>query len=386
MKQSALLALCIVLFTGSTVSANEVPVVPTGVKPPDYEAKMALTWDSRKPLTTERRVLFHEGWTQAFDRDQKSLSITHASPEADVVLRIYGPDEDRFEGMSIKRADVSSDYFKIRRITATGRTETRAGETCEWYDVLRRPETETTGPGYLSCITADGIEVGEQVLYSSKKIMVETSLQALTRRPVTQREVAPKAKWFDVATWLGPMAAEEGKARSEHPDFVMTLQGDRGQLLIWKRRHPWNYQEMRELDGSRTIKLWDEGTKRGLYFSAAKGGSFQSLHAANPLDPTKPTGYFGYGMTPKAQDRRETVLGESCQWFDMTPGMMDASHHHCMTQDDIALKVANGSGWGHGSSFAAISLMRRLVTREEMLPPAEILEPRNWGFETVDGD
>ena len=43
-------------------------------------------------------------------------------------------------------------------------------------------------------------------------------------------------------------------------------------------------------------------------------------------------------MEPKDRGSSETVLGETCRWFDMMPGMMDAGRHACLTSDGIMLK------------------------------------------------
>ncbi|MGV3549556.1 hypothetical protein [Rhizobium sp.] len=367
-----------------TANATEIPIiVPGGAAVPDYEATMSMAYEHAKSTPTRRSVLFHDGLSRVHDVGVDSISITHADARNGAMLRVYGQANGRLKGMSVENVKAPTYYFNIRAVRPTGRTEVLAGETCSWHEVSRRPEREKFGPIYFSCITGDGIDIGERVMSSPDTLMAATTLTTLTRRPVKRTDVLPKAEWFEAAFWLTPDKVYDRRG-GEHPDFVMSLEGRDGQQMTWKRRYPWNHQDIRERDGSRVIKVWNEKTKQGIYFSAAKGGVFRSLTAANPVDPTKPSGYFGFGSTPKAMTERETVIGEDCQWFDMTPGMMDASQHQCMTKDDIALKILNGSGWGRGSAYEAIALMRRDVAIEEIMPPADIFDPGRWGFDVVE--
>lgn len=87
-------------------------------------------------------------------------------------------------------------------------------------------------------------------------------------------------------------------------------------------------------------------------------------------------------MQPKKNlDRTETVLGETCRWFDMMPNKADAGRLACLTKDGIALKdEISGRGMGV-RRWTAIHLARRPVSLEEIKPAAELLEPQRWGIE-----
>jgi hypothetical protein len=359
--------------------------LPIEMKPeaPDYQASMTIEETYSKPPPTEVTVLHHAGWSKVERRRAGDVSTTYGN--SNVLVYVSGPPGGRPEQISIERTNAASNHaYRVRSIRPTTEYATQAGEKCRYYEIMPGPEQERYGPGDLSCITADGIEIAERALFSAGKPMSVTSLTALIRRPVGREEVLPRAEWFQSRYWLGPMRQAHAVDNAKHPDFVMTLQGDSGQMMLWRRHFPWNYQSIRERDGSLSVTAWNEVEFRGLYFSASKGGVFQSLFITRPSKPVRTSGLFGRGTTPKATGQIETLLGETCRWFDMTPGMMDASHHQCMTPDDIALKISNGS-WGLVSHFEAISLVRRPVADEELLPDIEILRPLNWGFEARGG-
>src|SRR5262249_40594873 len=86
-------------------------------------------------------------------------------------------------------------------------------------------------------------------------------------------------------------------------------------------------------------------------------------------------------LSEKAMDEHDTVLGESCDWFDMAPGVMDAGRHECRTRDGIVLKEKN-FGWGSSSwGLVAAHLSRRPISVEEVTLPAELLAPKFWGLD-----
>lgn len=85
-------------------------------------------------------------------------------------------------------------------------------------------------------------------------------------------------------------------------------------------------------------------------------------------------------MQPKDLARTETVLGESCRWFDMTPGRQDAGRSACLTNDGIVLKEESSS-WGSRWTWTAIRLTRRAISLDEIKPSPALLEPRLWGIE-----
>src|SRR5262249_32270678 len=117
----------------------------------------------------------------------------------------------------------------------------------------------------------------------------------------------------------------------------------------------------------------DSGRMRILYQSDDSGAP-KRLVITNPF-PLPPT-----SMQRKDLARTETVLGESCRWFDTTPGMQEARRSACLTNDGIVLKE-EGSSRASRWTWTAIRLTRRAISLDEMKPSPELLEPRLWGIE-----
>jgi hypothetical protein len=82
---------------------------------------------------------------------------------------------------------------------------------------------------------------------------------------------------------------------------------------------------------------------------------------------------------PPTDGRIEIILGERCQWFNMTPGMMDAGLSQCSTPDGIVLNELN---WSRSSEqrLVAVRVQRRTVALSEVIPPEVILTGKNWGL------
>jgi hypothetical protein len=76
----------------------------------------------------------------------------------------------------------------------------------------------------------------------------------------------------------------------------------------------------------------------------------------------------------------EVVLGEPCTWFDMTPGMADASLAQCRTGDGIVLKDSHffGRSYYRGDTLEAVAFQRRNVGLAEVMPPSSILDTSRW--------
>ena len=79
-----------------------------------------------------------------------------------------------------------------------------------------------------------------------------------------------------------------------------------------------------------------------------------------------------------ALGKQETVLGEICTWFDLTPGLMDAGLAQCRTEDGLALKERRTS-FGSAFDLVATRLERSPVALSDV-SPADMLARSNWGL------
>jgi hypothetical protein len=127
-----------------------------------------------------------------------------------------------------------------------------------------------------------------------------------------------------------------------------------------------------------TLHIAHDSGRMQLFYKSGDSGAPKLLVITKSL--TLPIGVELTSMQPKDLARTETVLGESCRWFDMTPGMQDAGRSACRTNDGIVLKEEISSRGGR-STWTAIRLTRRAIGLDEIKPSPALLEPRLWGIE-----
>ena len=356
--------------------AAELPVNLFGEKVPDYEAVLKIQDHYSKSGQRSQSILHKNGWS-------KTQWIGDFTPSTyfgnkDVQLNVFGPLNGAPDGMSIQRDSPSKDYNRIQDIRPTDEHDLQAGEKCRFFAFRRGPKQEIINLDYRSCITADGIEIAERILSNRSEPISTTSLVKLVRRPIKSDEVLPKDAWFQARYWLEPMLETMAAEKGAHPDFVATLEASFGRIMLWRRHYPWNYQDIRELNGRRTVKVWNELESRGLRFVAREGGQFEYLSVTKKSKSLLSFGSFGFGNVPEPMGKTDVVLGETCNWFNMAPGISDMVHIECRTPDDVVMQVEDDR-----SRFTAISVMRRPVSLEELLPEKAIFTPEEWGIETV---
>jgi hypothetical protein len=191
-----------------------------------------------------------------------------------------------------------------------------------------------------------------------------------------ERQTLPPRELLALS-WWEQGAAEPADAPAT-PDYetVMEIAGARdGSRIRTTRYHqPWKYVE--ETVGSVRRSLDVSRAGLGLRFESDATGTQTRLLISKypPISLAPPP------TEPKALNRRDQVLGESCDWFDMWPGSMDAGKSECRTRDGITLKEERYS-WGTTTTYTAVRLARRAVGVDEVTPPAAVLEPKNWGFD-----
>lgn len=318
--------------------------------------------------------MHHRGWV----RIDEPQATTYGDPAKQVSIVIRLHPQVRYSSVLIGRSTPTS-LAGFYGASKSGQVEMHAGERCDVWQVQRLdPRRMKNGPQWLSCLTADSIEIAAKVLDSRDSPMAQSTLVALDRRPVSAAEVTPPADLFDVAQWLNFDDETVGTAAVERPDYVLHMRSE-GTTRIVRRHDAWTYDERSYPDGRRYLSIWNSKTGQQLSFYTEKGGAFVYLFMLQKYLPGErvvipPIGPMG---TPKSLGKQDRVLGEQCAWFDMSPNMADGSLHHCLTQDGIPLKIRSG-GWGSSEEFVADELQRRDLKPEEILPPADVLKRSNW--------
>jgi hypothetical protein len=233
----------------------------------------------------------------------------------------------------------------------------------------------------LSCITDDGIELWEKAI-SRYGLISSAEVVRIERRSVALDAVRPPRDLLVLDWWERALPAPIARAAPDH-ETVMELSGntaDAGRSIRTTRRHgPWQSAEETVSDVRRILRVMHDSARMQLDYAADEAGAPKRLVIGRSVPPP-PGAEPPTSIPPKDLGRAETILGESCRWFDMMPGTIDGSHSACLTNDGIALKDET-SGWGRTQTWSAARLARRPVGLDEVRPPAALLEPRLWGIE-----
>ncbi|EJZ17963.1 hypothetical protein RCCGEPOP_28064 [Rhizobium sp. Pop5] len=370
------IATCLFVFAAGAGNASEVPFAPTR-DVPDYTASMIVRNTYGEPKEMLRSVVHHKGWTRVESVNGDQTTVSYGNFFDNTVLRMTKTGNEDFTWMSIERTDRSLD-LSVKQAKETGETDNQVGEACNWRQLIRT--SDAMSPLWFSCLSADGIEVAEKVLFREGKPMSDTQLVRLDRTAVAESEVAPPKRLFDPWFWLKPL--RDYPEPEALVDFEARMVGNWSEVRVL-RHYPWRSEERREKGGSLKLTIWNELENQGIWIMSSKDG--HSLHAARAqLDPQHPYNTFQLKTGQVDLKRNGDALGETCSWFDMTPGLSDAGRHECLTPDGISLKINILSGWGHGDSYTAVEIKRRPVELREMLPPPGLIDPSSWGFSVSD--
>jgi len=362
------------VLAGSPAWAGDIPYAPSA-NVPDYVATMTVQPSGNSAGSHTRIVTHHDGWV----RVDELGTVIYGNPAKQITVSFLR--DSNYSSVSVNRR-TSTSYERIRAVTETGQTETHAGERCDVRDVVRRdPDKQVPKLQWLSCLTADGIEIATRVFVNGS-LFQSTAIVRLDRRPVSAEKVELPANLLEVAQWLHfdhppPQAATAVK---RPPDFAMHMQWQ-GAVRALRRHDPWTYDETSYPDGRRTLNIRNDQTGQALSFGAAKGGAFERLSICEKCQlADSPAIHLGRNVIPESMGRMDSVLGEACDWFDMAPGTFDINLSQCLTQDKIPLKIGSGGAWGPREEFVADEVQRRELKPDEILPPSDVLNRSNWDF------
>ncbi|QKD02838.1 hypothetical protein [Mesorhizobium loti] len=367
------------VLASSAVRAGGIPYA-SSADVPDYVATMTAEEMWGKSTGPQTRIVTqHGGWVRV--DEQQATIYGNPAKQTSIVIRPHP--EASYSSVLIYR-EIPASSLGVRGTSQTGQTELHAGETCTVRKLLRGdPDRMKNGPQWLSCLTADGIEIGAKVLGNGGSPEEQVTLVRLERRPVSTEEVSPPADLLDVAQWLhfDDKSAQDATAVEQSPDYALHMHSEDATRTV-RRHSAWTYDERSYADGRRYLIIWNDQTGQQLSFNTLKGGAFEHLSMLQKYLPGQRI-YFpngrGLAGAPKSTGKNSSVMGEPCAWFDMTPNMADGSLHHCLTQDGIPLKIRTG-GLGPSEEFVADEVQRRDLKAEEILPPADVLTRSNWDF------
>jgi len=364
MGQTARSLYLVLPLLGAAVApaAAEAPFAPFP-NPPDYIVTMAeRRFQSEEPSP---RIVRHQGgWirvdrvTQPFGTATHFMVTNYLSADGKTQIRVYKSD------LSVQMV-LGGEPSPWRDTTPrnTGERRSHLGESCTVWEAWRVPSGPGGGLTHLSCVTDDGIELWHKsvgrhgVLGSAEATRVE-------RRPVAPEEVRPALRSMLPDWW----AHEAGEAVAPAPpDHETVMKSEAGAVRTTRRHGGWQSVE-ETANGVLQLRISHSGLPRLKLDYVSNTGAPKQLS----ITRLAPSGAELPRETPPlAMNQTETVLGESCRWYDMWPGVMDAGLHLCRTDDGIVLKETRLS-MGSTIRWTAVRLTRRPVGLDEIKLP-EIL-------------
>ena len=143
---------------------------------------------------------------------------------------------------------------------------------------------------------------------------------------------------------------------------------------VVRRHHPWTYTEDVHADGKRTGTIVNMTQRLFANVEINTNGKFTKL----VLDQLPAESVHAMESRPADMGKQETVLGMTCTWFDMSPGMLDATRQKCRTEDGLVLKDLD-AGRSHRIHFIAVDVQRTPIPLSDV-SPAGMLARGNWGL------
>jgi hypothetical protein len=253
------------------------------------------------------------------------------------------------------------------------------GESCEVWNVSRTIRDSELAN--FSCVTADGIELASW-LVTPRGIRHSAEATHLERRPVLPEDAQPPRGLLDLRSWMAPADAA-ASPESPGPEYDVVLEtaiepgpSTRTKNMRITRRNPnWMLNDTWRGNG-RDLSIRHLATGLHVTAHSTTRGVFERLTIDKGPGPIEA---IGPGAHAIAERQSETILGESCAWYNVTPGMADGGLHQCWTDDGIVLKEKRYSR-GSRETLEAVRLERRPIRDEEVTPPPDILDRRHFGL------
>ena len=375
------LALSLALTLCPLAAAAEPRFTPV-TNMPDHIVTMTLKHGWSPDAIGTLTITHHAGWsrTDRVERNRKTTSYFGHASATDVTLYPGGPDE--YTGLMILRGDEQerATYLDFTSFK-TGERDTVLGESCEVWNVFRARERGPNPTRFmkLSCITADGIELWHRYV-GNQGIVTSAEATMIERRAVAADDIQPPRHILDSTFWLRPNERPATAPPAARGDYEAEMEVTGGLIesakfkQITRRHDPWLAIETVRADGVRELTVSNNPARLPLRFER-HGDIFKTL-LLYKVPANAPT---GEAITPTDLGRKETVLGETCMWFDMMPKMADAGLTQCRTIDHVVLKEVRSSR-GSQTTLQAVRLRRRAVSLAEVMPPPEIWVRANWGI------
>ena len=256
--------------------------------------------------------------------------------------------------------------------TKTEERQIHLGEICAVW----RISSDSLDGKTLSCITDDGIELWSRFVTGDGNIAFSFELTSLTRRSVRPEEVNPPKDWLSLARWLRLTPQKLASMPTEYDGHEILLESasePKASRLI-RKAGAWIHHYVK--DPSSRLEILTIGSRdHGLRISSNKRGGHIRLFTISQRRPQIDVDPPRDGETLNVTD---TIMGESCEWFELLPKRANAGERRCLTKDGIAL-IAEQYRAKTVTRLNPVKFHRSKIAFKDILP-YELLDPKTWGW------
>jgi len=325
-------------------------------------------------------ITHHNGWTR-IDHVVEGRPATQYLGPGPVIVESWAGNLGA--GLSVERgADTYRPPDWDETSVKTAEHDLLLGEPCDVWEIGRETGRRMLGKTpsrELSCVTPDGIELWKRFVSGVDGATASHQVTSLKRDPAASA-AHPPPKLLDLNQWIaeGANAPQDASALSDvtvvmrGPGFGQPASGIVPMRTV-RRHHPWSSVESEEGNGRRSYEIRNEKENLSIIAYTDLAGRPTSLVI------TKDTAHRTTPVKPVNTGRTETVLGETCTWFDMMPGVLDGGHEQCLTADGVPLREII-FGQGSQDDWTALEVRRAPMLATDAQPPAALLAPATWGF------
>lgn len=348
----------------------------------DYEARYVDEPKNDQTLIQGHTILHHGGLFRRQSRQRDRTSFEYSRLGSTASLSITTGDDGL--PRSMRFASPFDTERRETRIEGRDKLAQFGKESCRWWSLRQhRVDVADDGWPYGECYTGDGLLIAtRRGPYGKDATYFMELAKEIYRRPVTMSEILPAPVLLDPTIWIDYGRGSDQATRSL-PDYVVTYQDDK--TTVERKRHfPWLREKRTDPAGLRHVRAWSEiapvgwsmrmGTENrpGVFYIAdRKLGDWETRAFGSEFDLV---------TTPIKTSDRETILGETCIWYDMAPGIYDAGQRQCLTSDMVPLAIEHYGDVSGVTRMTALKVSREPVSFDEMKPPKEWFDLSYWGL------
>lgn len=341
-----------------------LPAAPAAV---DHVAVVIVDPGHGPEPREQRREIARSGpWL----REAIGPTVSHHDFATGASVTHWRDDASGYRGFMINRHPSDDRPYRYRR-ARTGERDHALGEECVvWRS--DRADAPATSPYYLTCETADGIQLWSRTVSSVPGLALGWSRTvSFTRRPVPAAEVRPPRRllrwqsWRDLATAADAVATAPGPPRN----YEVRLEGSRGRerAQIFRASHGWAYSEVRG-QALRSISIRGNGVV--IDYREEPNGRPVALTVRQVTAPERPFVQLPVPDGPPAPPF-EQVIGETCSWAPPD------NYRRCVTRDGLPLRIQYEHR-GLIADLTATFLARRQLPISALEPPQSAFSWSAW--------